>query len=85
MITFIIGLVLTGLVVGAIARLLVPGRDPMSVPMTILLGIVGSIIGGLVGRYVFDSDGGGFVLGIVAAVGLVLLLRRSGRGHRGTV
>ncbi len=46
MIGFIIGLIVIGLVAGALARLLVPGRDPMSIGATIVLGIVGSFVGG---------------------------------------
>ena len=79
MITFIIGLVLMGLVVGALARLLVPGRDPMSIGATILLGIVGSILGGIIGRAVFDNDGGGFLLALVTTIVLLLVLRRTTR------
>jgi uncharacterized membrane protein YeaQ/YmgE (transglycosylase-associated protein family) len=78
-ISFIVGLVLMGLVVGALARLLVPGRDPMSIGATILLGIVGSILGGVIGRALFDSDGGGFVLALVTTIVLLLVLRRTTR------
>lgn len=44
----LIGWIIFGLIVGAIARLLVPGRDPMGWIATILLGIVGSVVGGLI-------------------------------------
>lgn len=83
MIAFIIGLVVMGLVVGALARLLAPGPDPMSIAGTILLGVVGSIVGGLVGRAIFGEDGGGFILALVTTVVLLLVLRRT--THRGTV
>ena len=83
MITFILGLVVMGLVLGALARLLVPGRDAMSIGATILLGIVGSIIGGVIGNFVFDNEGGGFVLALVTTIVLLLVLRRT--THRGTV
>lgn len=79
---FIIGLVLMGLILGALARLLVPGRDAMSVPATILLGIVGSIVGGLVGRALFDRTEPSFLLALVTTVGLLLLMRRTGVGRR---
>jgi len=75
-ILFILGLILTGLILGALARLLVPGRDPMSIGGTILLGIVGSIVGGILGRAVFDNDGGGFLLALVTTVLLLLAWRR---------
>jgi uncharacterized membrane protein YeaQ/YmgE (transglycosylase-associated protein family) len=46
MVTFIIVLIIVGLISGAIARLLMPGRDPIGVIGTIVLGIVGSFVGG---------------------------------------
>ena len=48
MLEFIIILILVGLLAGAIARLVVPGRDPMGILGTILLGIVGSFVGGFI-------------------------------------
>jgi len=46
MLGFIISLVVVGLIAGAVARLVVPGRQSMSIPVTILFGIVGSFVGG---------------------------------------
>ncbi len=77
MVGFIIGLIVMGLIIGALARLLVPGRDPMSVLGTMVLGIVGSLIGGLVGEAIFGRPGG-FFLALLTTIGLVLLLRRTG-------
>jgi len=48
MLEFIIILILIGLLAGAVARLVVPGRDPMGILGTILLGIVGSFVGGFI-------------------------------------
>ena len=48
MVTFIIILILVGLVAGAVARLVVPGRDPIGILGTIVLGIVGSFVGGFI-------------------------------------
>lgn len=84
MILFILGLILTGLILGALARLLVPGRDPMSIGGTILLGIVGSIVGGLVGNALFDNEGGGFLLALVTTIVLLLVWRRT-YGRRGVI
>lgn len=56
MIWFILVLVLVGLIAGAIARLLVPGPDPIGIAGTILLGIVGSFIGGFIGWALFGKD-----------------------------
>ena len=46
---FILSLVITGLVIGALARLVIPGPNPMSIGMTILIGIGGAFIGGIIG------------------------------------
>jgi len=48
MLLYLIGLIISGLVVGALARLALPGKDPMSIPMTIGIGIAGSFVGGLI-------------------------------------
>ena len=77
MVGFIIGLVIMGLIVGVLARLLVPGPDPMSIGGTILLGVVGSIISGVIGYALFDNYGGSFLLALLVTVGLVLLMRRT--------
>ncbi len=53
MISFIIGLVLIGLIAGFLARALLPGRDAMGIGATILLGIVGSFVGGFLGDLLF--------------------------------
>ena len=53
---FIFLLAIGGLFVGALARLLLPGRDPMSILETMLVGIAGSLIAGLIAHYAFDRD-----------------------------
>lgn len=82
MIVFIVALVLSGLVVGALGRLAVPGPNPMSVGQTILVGIGGSLLGGLVGNLVFNRPGG-LVLAVLGAALIVWLLER-GRTPRDT-
>lgn len=57
MVGLIITLIIVGLIAGALARLLVPGRQDMSIIATIMLGIVGSFIGGLLGYLLFHKDG----------------------------
>jgi len=57
MLGLIISLIIIGLIAGAIARLLVPGRQDISILGTILLGIVGSFIGGFLGYLIFHKDG----------------------------
>src|SRR4051795_9037025 len=57
MLGLIITLIIVGLIAGALARLLVPGRQELSIPGTILLGIVGSFVGGFLGYLLFHKDG----------------------------
>jgi uncharacterized membrane protein YeaQ/YmgE (transglycosylase-associated protein family) len=52
----ILGWIVLGLIAGAIAKAIMPGRDPGGIIITMLLGIVGAIIGGFVGRAIFGSD-----------------------------
>jgi len=77
LLTYLILLALTGLIVGALARLALPGRDPMSIPQTIGLGIAGSFIAGII---VYVVTGGtstaGIVLSVLVTTGLVYLVRR---------
>jgi uncharacterized membrane protein YeaQ/YmgE (transglycosylase-associated protein family) len=86
MIGFIIGLIIVGLIAGALARLLVPGRDPIGIGGTILLGIVGSFIGGFLGWLLFGHDRfegaiqtSGLFGSIVGAVIALLAYRRLNR------
>lgn len=77
----IIAWICFGGIVGAIARFLVPGRQPMSMLMTILLGVAGSFVGGLIGRLIWaPADGGispaGWILSIIGAVIVVLVYVR---------
>ncbi len=77
--TTIIGWIVFGAIVGAIARLLMPGRDPMGWIMTILLGIVGSVIGGYVLGLIIGgrgTDPTGWIGSILGALLLLFLYRR---------
>lgn len=76
MITYIIGLVISGLIVGALGRLAVPGPNPMTIGKTILIGIGGSFVGGLVGYLLFGRGGGGLLLSVLAAAAIVYFLER---------
>jgi uncharacterized membrane protein YeaQ/YmgE (transglycosylase-associated protein family) len=76
-ILFIIGLLFTGLIVGALGRLLLPGRDPMTVFQTIMLGIAASLVAGLIAYYVFDEkEGPGFLFSVICAIALVYAVRK---------
>jgi uncharacterized membrane protein YeaQ/YmgE (transglycosylase-associated protein family) len=80
-IAYLIVLALTGLVVGALGRLAIPGPDPMTIWQTILIGIAASFIAGLVWWAVFgDRNGGGILLSVILAALIVYLIRRSRGG-----
>ena len=72
----ILGLIVVGLIIGVLARLIVPGKQRLSMLATLLLGVAGAIIGGflasLIGRGdIFELNFVGFVLAVVAAVLLI--------------
>ena len=82
---YILGLAVSGLVVGALARLALPGRDPMSIFQTMLVGVAGSLIAGLVTYYAFDrSEGPGFLLAFLATLLLVFAVRKLRERQLGT-
>ena len=81
----IVSWIVVGLIAGALARLIMPGRDPMGIIATILLGILGSVIGGLVSWAIWGSDTRGFqpaglLLSILGAI-LVLWIYRMTRSR----
>jgi uncharacterized membrane protein YeaQ/YmgE (transglycosylase-associated protein family) len=78
LILYLIILALWGLVVGALARLALPGPDPMSIWATIGIGLLGSFIGGIVMRLITgDENGAGVFVSFVFAFLIMLLVRRS--------
>ena len=86
MLVLILTLIIIGAIAGFIARAVVPGPDPMGVVGTIVLGIVGSFIGGFLGYVLFGHDfndgafqASGLIGSIVGAI-LALLVWRSVRG-----
>lgn len=78
--TFLLLLALNGLVVGALARLALPGRDPMSLFQTMGIGIAGSFLAGLVLMAFGAQDLSGWLLSLVFASLIVYLVRRSRGG-----
>jgi uncharacterized membrane protein YeaQ/YmgE (transglycosylase-associated protein family) len=78
LIVFLILLAAVGLVVGGLARLLLPGPDPMGVGMTILVGLAGSFGAGLFSWYVLHRHGTGLILSVVVSMLILYALRRSG-------
>ena len=79
-------MIIVGLIVGAFAKLLMPGRDPGGFIITILLGIVGSIVAGSIGRAIGwyqEGEAAGFIASVLGAV-LLLYLYRAVTGQRGS-
>ncbi len=72
MIGFILSLIIVGLIAGALARLLVPGRDPMGIGATIVLGIAGSFLGGFLADALFRNDAEDLGLHPVGIIGSVI-------------
>ena len=79
-IAYVITLLFIGLLVGALARLALPGRDPMSIWATIAVGLVGSFLAGLVSALAFGRNGAGLVLSVLFSTVIVYAIRRSRGG-----
>jgi uncharacterized membrane protein YeaQ/YmgE (transglycosylase-associated protein family) len=83
----IIGWILFGGVVGVIAKLLMPGRDPGGFIVTILLGIAGALLGGFLGRALGlyrEGDPVGYIMAVIGSI-LLLVIYRFAVGRRHTV
>ena len=75
----VIGWIVFGLIVGAIAKFLMPGRDPGGFIVTMLLGIAGAVIGGMIGRalgWYGPNQGAGYLMSILGAILLLVLYRK---------
>ena len=91
MLTYIVIIIIVGLIAGAVARLLVPGRDPIGILGTIVLGIAGSLLGGFLWNLIQYHRFAphhyhlvGIIGSIIGAIVLLILMRIFGveRGHR---
>jgi uncharacterized membrane protein YeaQ/YmgE (transglycosylase-associated protein family) len=74
----ILGWIIFGLIVGALAKLVMPGRDPGGIIVTIVLGIVGALLGGWLGRAIGlygPDEAAGFVMALIGALILLGLYR----------
>ena len=79
--------IIFGLIVGAVAKLIMPGRDPGGIIVTMLLGIVGAVLGGWLGQGLglyAPGEPAGFIMAVIGAI-IVLLLYRLLIGRRRTV
>lgn len=79
-IVYLLWLALVGLVVGALARLALPGKDPLTIPQTIAVGLAGSLGTGLLSILLFGRDYAGITLSIVGATVVMYFVRRSRGG-----
>ena len=81
----ILGMLIIGLIVGAIAKLLMPGNDPGGIIVTMLLGVAGSFVAGYIGRaagWYTEGEPVGFIASVIGAIILLLLYRLAFRGRR---
>ena len=74
----VLGWIIFGVIVGVVAKLLMPGRDPGGFIVTMLLGIAGALVGGFLGRalgWYGPNDSAGFVMSLLGAVVLLFIYR----------
>jgi uncharacterized membrane protein YeaQ/YmgE (transglycosylase-associated protein family) len=74
----VIGWIVFGLIVGAVAKLVMPGRDPGGIIVTMLLGIAGALLGGFIGRamgFYGPGEAAGWLMSFLGAVILLMLYR----------
>jgi uncharacterized membrane protein YeaQ/YmgE (transglycosylase-associated protein family) len=81
----ILGLIVVGLIIGALARLLLPGRQKIGLVLTLLLGVLGALIGGTVASAlgtgeIFELNVIGFLVAVLASVGLLAVAEAAGIG-----
>jgi uncharacterized membrane protein YeaQ/YmgE (transglycosylase-associated protein family) len=78
----VLGWMLFGLIVGALAKLVMPGKDPGGIVVTMLIGIVGAVIGGFIGRALGlyqPGEAAGFFVATLGAVVLLFIYRKAFR------
>jgi uncharacterized membrane protein YeaQ/YmgE (transglycosylase-associated protein family) len=83
----ILGLIIIGVIIGLLARLVLPGRQRIGAGLTVLLGIAGALVGGIVASAlgtgdIFELNFLGTIVGIIAAAGLIGTADRAGIGKR---
>ena len=83
-----IGFIIAGLIIGALARLLMPGRQKIGLIWTLLLGLAGSVIGGTIANLigtgdVFELNVIGFIVAVLCSIALLAAAERAGLGEGG--
>jgi uncharacterized membrane protein YeaQ/YmgE (transglycosylase-associated protein family) len=79
---WVLGWMLFGLIVGVIAKLVIPGRDPGGIFVTMLIGIVGAVLGGFIGRAIGwyqPGEPAGFIVATLGAIILLFIYRKAFR------
>jgi uncharacterized membrane protein YeaQ/YmgE (transglycosylase-associated protein family) len=84
LLAYLIILAFSGLIVGALARLALPGPDPMSITQTIVLGLAGNFIAGLVAWLLWGHGVPGIVLSVLCSSVILYVVRRSRGGSLGS-
>jgi uncharacterized membrane protein YeaQ/YmgE (transglycosylase-associated protein family) len=80
----LLGTVVFGLIVGALAKLVMPGKDPGGIIVTMLLGVAGSVVGGFLGRLIGmygAGDRAGFIMSTLGAIAILTAYRMITRRH----
>lgn len=81
----ILGWIVFGLVVGAVAKLIMPGKDPGGIIVTMLLGVAGALLGGFLGQMLGmygPGDAAGFFMSLIGAIALLAIYRATlGKGR----
>ena len=80
LLAYLIILVVSGLIVGALARLSLPGPDPMTIPQTILLGLAGNFVAGIIVWLVWRHNAPGIVISVACSSAILYFIRRSRGG-----
>ena len=80
LLAYLIVLFLSGLFVGALARLSLPGRDPMTIPQTILLGLAGNLTAGIVVWLLWRHTAPGILISVACSSLILYFIRRSRGG-----
>jgi uncharacterized membrane protein YeaQ/YmgE (transglycosylase-associated protein family) len=91
LIGFLLSMLIIGIIAGFLARLLLPGRDPMGFWATVLLGVIGSFVGGFLGYVIFGHDldegalqASGIIGSVIGAMIVLLIWRQYSKSRRGS-